>query len=301
MTCSLAPAGRPRSLILTLLLLAAGVLAAAEAPAEAAPAAAAVAATDTAAAPVPTPLSSGGADTAAVAVRPRPFGVGERFEFSIDYGPVNAGNATLAVVGTVEFDGHSCYRVESTASSNRFFSGFYKVRDKVVSYVDRQGLFSRYFMKRLREGSYRKTEEIVFDHVAGVARDHAGDEYEVPAGVHDPLSAFYYVRTLDLEVGKDVFLTAHESDDTYELRVIVHRQEAVETGLGTFDCFVVQPIMLGEGIFKHEGDLMIYLTADARRIPVLMTTELPVGSVKAQLQAYTLSDGRTGGEAGADD
>jgi len=226
------------------------------------------------------------------ALRRVPFGVGERFAFSIDYGLVNAGDATLEVVGEVEFDGHACYRIESTASSNRFFSGFYKVRDKVVSYVDRDGLFSRYFMKRLREGSYRKTEEIVFDHDAGLARDHKGREYEVPAGVHDPLSAFYYVRTLDLEVGRDIFLTAHESDDTYELRVIVHRQEAVQTDLGTFDCYVVQPIMLGDGIFKHEGDLMIYLTADEHRIPVLMTTELPVGSVAATLTGYTLAGGQ---------
>ncbi len=241
--------------------------------------------------------TSAAADTSTAAAPPAPapgpapFGVGESFVFSIDYGVVNAGDATLAVVGTVDFRGHPCYRIESTASSNRFFSGFYRVRDKVVSYVDREGLFSRYFMKRLREGSYRKTEEIVFDHEAGVARDHQGREYEIPAGVHDPLSAFYYVRTLDLEVGRDVFLTAHESDDTYELRVIVHRQEAVETDLGTFDCYVVQPIMLGDGIFKHEGDLMIYLTADEHRIPVLMTTKLPVGSVAATLTEYTLADG----------
>jgi hypothetical protein len=227
---------------------------------------------------------------------PPPFGVGEEFVFSVDYGLVNAGDATLSVVGMVEIDGHRCYRIESTASSNRFFSGFYRVRDKVVSYVDAEGLFSRYFMKRLREGSYRKTEELVFDHEAGIARDHRGREYEIPHGVHDPLSAFYHVRTLDLEVGRDVFLTAHESDDTYELRVIVHRQEAVETDLGTFDCFVIQPIMLGEGIFKSEGDLMIYMTADERRIPVLMTTKLPVGSVSATLQDFTLapSPGATG-------
>ncbi len=216
-----------------------------------------------------------------------PFSVGERLVFSLDYGLINAGEGTLEVAGTVDYQGHPCYRIESTASSNRFFSGIYRVRDKVVSYLDREGLFSRYFMKRLREGTFRRTEEIHFDHEAQLARYHDGKEYEITAGVHDVLSAFYFVRTLDLEVGRDVFLTVHDSRKTYDLRVIVHRQQAVETLYGTFDCFVIQPVMLGEGIFKHEGDLMIYMTADARRIPVRMTTRLPVGSITASLREYT--------------
>jgi len=225
-------------------------------------------------------------DTTTAAMVAPPFGVGEKLVFSIDYGLVNAGEGVLEVVGMVDFQGHPCYRVESTATSNRFFSGFYKVRDKVISYVDRDALFSRYFMKRLREGTYRKTEEIEFDHGAGKARYHNGKEYDISAGVHDVLSAFYYVRTLDLEVGRDVFLSAHSSRKNYEMRIIVHRQEAVATDFGTFDCYVIQPVMLDEGLFQHEGDLMIYLTADARRIPVLMTTKLPVGSIAAHLRAY---------------
>ncbi|MEZ4389306.1 MAG: DUF3108 domain-containing protein [Candidatus Krumholzibacteriia bacterium] len=227
------------------------------------------------------------ADTLTTSLPSPPFQVGERLVFSIDYGVVNAGEGVLEVAGMVDIDGHRCYRIESTARSNTFFSGFYRVRDKVVSYVDEAGLFSRYFMKRLREGTYRKTVEIEFDQEAGLARYHDGKVLDVPPGVHDVLSAFYYVRTLDLEVGKDVFLSAHSSGKSYDLRVIVHRQESVATDLGTFDCFVVQPLMLGEGLFKHEGDLMIYITADARRIPVLMTTKLPVGNIAVNLREYT--------------
>ncbi|HOX26542.1 MAG TPA: DUF3108 domain-containing protein [Candidatus Krumholzibacteria bacterium] len=225
-----------------------------------------------------------------------PFAIGERLVFSLDYGPVNAGEGVLEVVGLVDVQGRPCYRIESTATSNRFFSGFYKVRDKVISYVDREGLFSRYFMKRLREGTYRKTEEIEFDHAAGLARYDNGKVYDITPGVHDVLSAFYFVRTLDLEVGRDVFLSAHSSRKTYDMRVIVHRQEAVETDFGTFDCFVIQPIMMDEGLFKHEGDLMIYLTADDRRIPVLMTTKLPVGNIAAHLREH--EPGRPAGGEG---
>ena len=220
-------------------------------------------------------------------VRPEPpCGVGERLVFSINYGKISAGEGALEVVGMVQFQGHSCYRIESTARSNRFFSGFYRVRDKVISYVDQEELYSRYFMKRLREGTYRKTVEIEFDHEAGKALYHDGREFDIDAGIHDVLSAFYFVRTLDLEVGRDVFLSAHSSRENYDMRVIIHSRETVETDLGTFECFVIQPVMVGEGLFKHEGDLMIYLTADQRRLPVLMRTKLPVGSISVKLQEY---------------
>jgi hypothetical protein len=219
----------------------------------------------------------------------RPFGPGERLVFSIDYGIINGGEGVLSVVGMVEYQGKPCYHIESTALSNRFFSSFYKVRDKVTSYVDADSLFSRYFNKHLREGDYRKDEEVSFDHVRGKALYSQNREYDITYGVQDVLSAFYYVRTLDLEVGHDIFLAAHSSKKTYEMRVIVHRRESVQTDLGTFDCFVVQPIMIGEGLFKQEGDLVIYITADERRIPVLMKTKLPVGSITASLKEFTLA------------
>ncbi len=218
-----------------------------------------------------------------------PFGPGERLVFSIDYGIVNGGEGVLAVVGMVEYEGEQCYHIESTALSNRFFSSFYKVRDKVTSYVDADSLFSRYFNKHLREGDYKKDEEVRFDHARRKALYSENREYDITYGVQDVLSAFYYVRTLDLEVGRDVFLAAHSSKKTYEMRVIIHRRETVQTELGSFDCFVVQPIMLGEGLFKAEGDLVIYMTADERRIPVLMKTKLPVGSISARLKEFTLA------------
>lgn len=227
----------------------------------------------------------------------RPFGPGERLAFSINYGLVNGGEGVLSVIGMIDYEGEKCYHIESTALSNRFFSNFYKVRDRVTSYVDADSLFSRYFNKHLREGDYKKDEEVRFDHRRLKAYYPQDREYDITYGVQDVLSAFYYVRTLDLEVGRDVYLAAHSSRKTYDMRVIIHRREMVETDLGTFDCFVVQPIMVGEGLFKQEGDLVIYITADERRLPVLMKTKLPVGSITASLKEFTLAPPgeRTGG------
>ncbi len=215
-----------------------------------------------------------------------PFGPGERLVFTIDYGPINAGEGTLEVRGLVETDGHPCYLIESRARSNRFFSAFYMVRDKVVSHMDARRLISRYFMKRLREGDYRQNVEVRFDHAAGKAHYLDGRTFDTMPGIQDILSAFYFVRALPLEPGRVWHVRTHSSRKDYPLEVIVHGRERVKVPAGEFDCLVVEPVIQGEGLFQHEGKLTIWLSDDDLRIPVLMKTKVKVGSIDASLKEF---------------
>ncbi len=226
---------------------------------------------------------------------PVPYAPGELLTFSIDYGPINAGEASLEVRDILVSGGWDCYRVESKARSNRVFSAFYMVRDKVVSHIDRATLCSRYFSKRLREGDYRRNIAIRFDHDAGLARYADGRDLEIEPGVHDILSAFYFVRTLDLKPGNSTFIHTHSSHKNYDLEVKVHGRETITVPAGTFDCYKVEPIILGEGLFQFEGKLTIWLTADPRRLPVLMKTKVKVGAIDASLKSFVLGE-HTDGE-----
>jgi hypothetical protein len=245
------------------------------------------------------PTAAPAAQITAAAV---PYGPGEELVFSVNYGPVNAGEATLAVLSVLEFSGRNCYAIESRTTSNSFFSAFYKVRDKVISYIDVEQLTSRYFYKRLREGDYRNTVEITFDQEQSKALYADGREFATVPGVHDVLSAFYYVRSLDLRVGDVYALPAHASRETYDLEVLVLDTETVTVPAGTFTCFVVEPRLVGEGLFKHEGKLVVYVTADVHKIPVLMKSKVPVGSIDATLERYRLGRPlRPSGKGAADE
>jgi hypothetical protein len=104
--------------------------------------------------------------------------------------------------------------------------------------------------------------------------------------VQDVLSAFYYVRSLDLEPGGEYAVPAHSSRKTYDLKVLVHGRERVEVPAGEWDCLIVEPIIEGEGLFKHEGKLTLYLTDDDLKIPVLIKTKVPVGTIDVELTDY---------------
>lgn len=221
-----------------------------------------------------------------------PFGIGEQATFEIGYGPIKAGEATIALEDTLDYFGQQVLHVRTRARSNRFFDPFFKVRDQADSYIDADSLFSRYFAKHLREGGYERDIEIHFDQVEGIAYFPDGRSSEVPLGVHDILSAFYRVRTLPLPDGARFRLPTHGDKTLYDLEVEVVRREVRDTVLGRVRCVVVQPRLADDGLFKHQGDLFVWFTDDERRVPVLMKANVPVGAIEARLVSYRPPDGR---------
>jgi hypothetical protein len=218
-----------------------------------------------------------------------PWKIGEYFQFSIDWNGLNGGSSLMQVQNIQTVDGKRCYRVVTKAESNSFVSRFYKVRDRAESSVDAESLYSRRFVKRLREGGYKKDIDVRFDHETGKARYSNGKEYDVAAGIHDVLSAFYYVRTKALPDGATLIVPTHDNEKSYEMEVQVLRREKAEVPAGKFSCVVVEPKLKSEGIFKSKGSILVWLTDDERRIPVMVKSKVPVGSISVRLTDYRLA------------
>jgi hypothetical protein len=141
---------------------------------------------------------------------------------------------------------------------------------------------------KTREGRHRRDREVVFDlggHSALYIDHRGGEKKNIPLhdNVFDPLSSFYYVRTLKLEVGQPVFVDILDNKKLWNVKVLVLRKEKIRTKLGSFDTIVIKPLMKSEGIFNRKGDILIWLTDDERRLPVMMLTKVAVGSITATL------------------
>lgn len=212
------------------------------------------------------------------------FQVGEELSFIIRYGPVVAGYSIMSIPKIVQVKGRDIFHVVTEANSSAFFSAIYKVRDRVVSYMDRKGLYTWRFEKRLREGKYRSDRYVDYDQFTGWAVTSKKDSMRIPPCVHDILTSFYYIRTQKLEVGKSLFIDNHSDNKLYPLEVKVHRKETIDIKAGEFDCLVVEPILRASGLFKSKGRLLIWLTDDIRKIPVQMKSKIPIGYITAELK-----------------
>ena len=213
------------------------------------------------------------------------FGAGEKLVFSVQYGLVTAGEATLEVRNVAEIRGRPCYRIVSDARTNDFFSKFYQVRDRYESYMDTTELYSLRYEKHVREGKFKRDEAVDFDQVAHRAT-YKDKVVPIPPRTQDVLSAMYYVRTLPLQEGQSISIANHTDKKNYPLVVKVHGRERIKVDAGEFDCWVVEPILRGPGIFTQKGRLTVWLTDDERRMPVLMKSKVVIGHVAAVLKSY---------------
>ncbi len=234
--------------------------------------------------------TTAGVDSSHVVPADVPFGVGERLRYYMEFSFVKAGLSEMHIVGVEEAAGRPVYHFRSRVRSTRSIDLIYKVRDVVESWIDVQGLYSHRFEKRMREGSYSSQKFFDYNHQTGwvTVSNENGPKglYPLLPYSHDIISALYWVRTQDLEAGKDLVLQLFDSGEQYPLVVKVYGREEITVPAGTFDCWKVEPKIASEGLFKMAGRLWVWISADERRIPVRMSSKIPVGTVDGNLVEY---------------
>ena len=223
-----------------------------------------------------------------------PWMKGEKLTFSLGWGFITAGSATLEVRPTL--DGKTEFL--TFATGNKTINKIYPVNDTVYTRVRNKGLMTEVFRKRLHEGTYHNTSVIRFDRKGEKAwlsdtvftdmktrkvKRSADTSVAIQGMEHSIMSAFYLVRTLPLNVGETSRFSAVSGKKRYELKVVVHGREKIKSVLGEVPCIKVEPVLDGDGIFVSKGRIFIWLTDDERRIPVLMECEIALGSIKAKL------------------
>ncbi len=221
------------------------------------------------------------------------FAVGEKLDFKVYFEFILGGFATMAIEEIDTVDSHPCYHIVSTARSTPTVDAFYRVRDRIETWRDVEGGFSRRYGKFLREGKYRTDKRVFYKPESSLVVLHPNstdlpDSFHIEGYVQDVLSAFYEVRTRDLKVGESVWIDVHDIKKRYDLEVRVLRRERVKTPAGRFDCLVIEPLLKSSGIFRREGNMRIWLTDDRHHIPVMMKSKLYFGAVYAKLIGYRL-------------
>ena len=216
------------------------------------------------------------------------FREGEKLTFEVKYGFVTAGIAEMAIPKIKRLAGRDVYNVTFHVNTVPAFDPFFKVRDRYETYIDVEGLFPWRFEQHIREGNYKRDFSAFFDHRKGIAKTSEGT-YDIPLYVNDIVSAFYITRTFDfseMKEGDKFHLENFYKDKVHPLDVIYHGKERITVEAGTFDCIIVEPLVVEGGLFKNEGNIVIWLTDDELKIPVKVKTKVLIGSIDSELLSY---------------
>ncbi len=243
------------------------------------------------------PLAASPEVTLSTAV-PHPPWSGEKLSFDLRWGVMGVGEAHLSARAPVMAAGEEAWHLVSEAVSASWIDSFFKVRDRNDAWLAVSDHRSLGYSKDIREGSWRLKEWVYFDYSSmtftGQRSKKDAEPYAVggalPGRVNDILSALYAARVMPLEPGS-VYSMDVNTRKNWKLDIAVVRREKIKTALGRKKCLVVEPRVGEEGIFvaKKGKRLLVWLTDDELKVPVLLKAEVFIGAVTAELKSRSVA------------
>ncbi|HYP01287.1 MAG TPA: DUF3108 domain-containing protein [Pyrinomonadaceae bacterium] len=149
---------------------------------------------------------------------------------------------------------------------------------------------------RDEQGKRLRTSEAVFDRTHNLltwTQRNPNDPQSQPRVVkaplqnasHDLISAIYFLRTQALEPGRNFELNISDAGAVYRIPVKVGARKRMKTVVGR-----VQTVRVDIGIFgadrlvDRKGEMSLWITDDARRIPVRARLDTDIGTLDITLR-----------------
>jgi Protein of unknown function (DUF3108) len=225
-------------------------------------------------------------------IRPYPFAVGEKLSYSAKLGMLTLGAGTLEVAALDTVRGVESFRFRFRLQGKTVF---YSLDDVLESWVGSQDLVSRRFVQHFIENEKRTDREYEIFPDSGFYREQGRDKTQpTPADPLDDAAFFYFVRVTPLEVGKKYSFDRYFRKDKNPVTIEVTKREKMDLpGGSTVPCLVLHPTIDTKGLFSKRSETQIWLTDDARRLPVQIRTKFPFGTITLRLKDMVLPGSTT--------
>lgn len=222
---------------------------------------------------------------------------GERLDYTVTYqwGPLylEVGDVSFTT-SSLAYSGNQLWSFEGWGASRKHWNWFYPVNSIYASVADTT-LTPINFQRRGKEGSHTYDRWYFFKNRREIKWISADRELEsgsiandLGTTVHDVMTAVHHCRHLPWEdyqpgdtVGLNLVLdgAVHSTRIDFKGRI---RHEDPTTKKET-ECWEFSPTLIDGTVFKAGDQMRVLVTANERRLPVLVETELVVGSARIYL------------------
>jgi hypothetical protein len=216
-----------------------------------------------------------------------PFAVGEKLSYSAKLGMLTLGSATLEVVELDSIRGVESFRLRFRLKGK---NAFYSLDDVLESWVGTSDLISRRFVQDFVENDKPKHRLYEIFPDSGYYRQQGRDTtLATPAEPLDDAGFFYFVRVTPLQVGRKYSYDRYFRKEKNPVTIEVLKREKLELPDGSeVRCLVLHPVIDTKGLFSKRSETRIWLTDDARRLPVQVRTKFPFGTITLRLKDMVL-------------
>ena len=176
------------------------------------------------------------------------------------------------------------------------WDSFFKIRDIYESYVNPVNLKPSLYKRSIDEGGYTKKEKYVFkgNTVNSTVKKRKKPEtqktFTIGGSTQDVISLLYKVRTMDFskfKVGQTQSLMIVFDEKQMPVTLKYMGKETVNAGnLGKKECYKLS-IGAKTDALRGKDKNLIWLTADAKKVPALLKFSIPVGTGQLVLTSAT--------------
>jgi len=215
------------------------------------------------------------------------FKTGEKLEYRLHYGIINAGTAKLEIKPlSQKIAGRDVYHIVGSGRSKGAFDWVFKVRDTYETFLDIDGIFPWMFVRDINEGGYKKQQTYKFAQNNNKVDNGKGKSFETPHGVQDMLSAFYYARSIDYskaKKGETFTIWSFVDDELWPLKIRYLGKDQIKVSGDKYNALKFCPVVQEGRLFENEEDVTVWISDDENKIPLLAQGKVLIGSVKMEL------------------
>lgn len=227
----------------------------------------------------------GSGPVAAVRAAEVPFGGGERLAFQVLWSKysVKAAALELAVVERREFFGRLAWHFRAKAQTVDTVRILYPLDDQFDSYTDAVRLISLQYEMYLREAGDRQDHTWRMD--SGEERLPPGvAAARVVPGTRDPVGLIYVLRATDWKKSPEFRAPVFDGRRLYEVQArVAEASTEVTVPSGRYMASRISVRVFERGRELADTTFSLWLAEDAKRTPVLIEAELPIGSARVEL------------------
>ncbi|MCZ4693401.1 DUF3108 domain-containing protein [Ancylomarina euxinus] len=210
----------------------------------------------------------------------------EHLKYVIHYGFIRGGKASLKLKSE-RYKGQDVHHLILSGHTTGLTNSLFGVKNTYESFVDRESLLPIKAIRDIKEGNYKRYNELIFDRENNKVYSKRSGEHDVVEGVHDILSAFYFARmklfNSDLVEGQDLKIDTYFSDEPFLLQFKFMGYETINSKIGKIKCYKFIPVVETGRAFKNKDDMHIWISADENKVPVRVQFDLFIGSLRCDL------------------
>lgn len=214
---------------------------------------------------------------------PVPFHPGEVLEYDIGWSSyVTAGTATVTVKEKRPSFNSIAYYVVAEGRPTPLLSKLYTLYYKADTLIDAYTLLPQRGSLYVEEGKRHRMKTTTFNQATRRAKyevqtaTHVEKELVLPGFTQDALSALYVLRSIPMKAGDKFNMPVTDAGDVYRVQMQVGALESVKTPLGTMNALKIVPV-IAAGKAQPPRGLAIWISNDARRLPLKIEAQLAVG------------------------